>query len=110
MVREEFVDAAGRFPVFGLRLKLEFGVNAADHQDPVLGFDFADGLGDQPCIRRIDVAGFQRASEGTGESAGCRRNNVVERCRVRLQDIGRNLVVLGDCAVNAKGHRCRFCR
>jgi hypothetical protein len=109
-IRKEFVDAAGRFPVFGLGLQPQFGVNAADNEDAILGFYFANGLGNQPCIRGIDVTRFQRASEGAGESAGCRRDYVVECGRMRLQHIRRDVVVLGDRAMHAEDHRRRLSR
>ena len=41
-------------------------MDAANHQHPVLGFDFSADPGGQPAIRSIDLTRLQRASEGTG--------------------------------------------
>jgi len=95
-----------------LRLGLQFqpGVNAADHQDVILGFDFPHRLGNQPRIRGIDLTRFQRASKGAGESAGGGGHDVIEGRGVGVEDLLRHLVVLRHRAVHAENHRRRFRR
>jgi hypothetical protein len=53
---------------------------------------------------------LQRASKGTGESAGGGGDDVIERGRMRREGFGRHFVVLGDRAVNAKDYGRRFRR
>jgi hypothetical protein len=76
----------------------------------VLGFDFPLGFRDEPGIRGIDMTRFQRASEGARESAGGGRDNVIESGGVGFEDLGWDLIMLGDGAVDAECHRRRFGR
>jgi hypothetical protein len=81
-------------------------VNASDHEDLVFGlFDFTDRLAGQPVAVRPDIARLQRASEGPRQSAGCGRDDVVERGRARLEGPGSDLVMLGHRAVDAEDDR-----
>jgi hypothetical protein len=80
-------------------------VNAANHKHAVFQLDFAYRLGTQPFIGRIDLARLQRAPEGSRKSAGGARDDVIEGRRARRERIGRNLVMFGDCSVNAENHR-----
>jgi hypothetical protein len=77
-------------------------VYALDHEHAVLDLDLAGCLADQPSLARVDLAGFQRASEGAGQSAGCGGDDVVERGRSFSFAGCRNAVVVGDLVVNAE--------
>ena len=79
-------------------------MDAPDYQNVFLGLDFADGLGDQFCIRCIDLTRFQRASKGSGQSTGGGRHDVIQRGGVRLDDVFRNSIVFGDCPVHPENH------
>ena len=48
---------------------------------------------------------LQRASEGSGESAGGGRDDVIESGGMRREGFRWHFVVLGDCAMDAKYHR-----
>ena len=80
-------------------------MNPADHQDVVLLFDLSDCIRYEPFVRCIDLTRLQRASKGSGQSTGGGRDYVVQCRGVRFQDVRRNLVVLGDRAVNTEDHR-----
>ena len=80
----------------------EGGVDAADDEDVILGFDFADGLGNQAGIGRINLTRLQRASEGAGESTGSGGDDVIEGGGVGIEDLRRDLIVFGDGAMDAE--------
>jgi hypothetical protein len=84
-------------------------VNAPDDQDSFLQFDFASNLRRELIVARIDLTRFQRASEGAHHSTGGSGDDVVDgRGMWLLNFVGRDFVVLGDCAVDAEDHRLRF--
>ena len=56
----------------------------------------------------IDVARFQRAGEGAGQSAASGRHHVIQRRCVRGVLVGADAVVLSDLGMNAKRHRLMF--
>ena len=56
----------------------------------------------------IDVARFQRAGEGAGQSAASGRHDVIQRRCVRGVLVGADAVVLSDLGMNAKRHRLMF--
>jgi hypothetical protein len=56
------------------------------------------------------VTRLQRASEGSGESTGCRGDNVIQGSSVRLQDRRWDLVVLGYSAMHAEYYRLLLLR
>ena len=77
--------------------------------------DHVDALDDQYVLLELDLsarhtsetldgdlARFQRASEGTGQSAGRSGHDVIERRGVRLDLRRINLVVLSHSAMNAE--------
>jgi len=98
-----------RLPLFRGRRQTQSHVNPPDDEHVVFGqLDFTDRLGGQPVAVGSDVARLQRASEGPCQSAGCGRDDVVERGRVRLERSGRDPVVLGDRAVDAEDDRLRL--
>jgi hypothetical protein len=59
-------------------------MNAADHQNILVQFDFPDGLGFQPFLGSVDLTRLQRASEGSGQSTGGCGHYVVQRRGVRF--------------------------
>jgi hypothetical protein len=86
-------------------------VDALDHQDVVLEFDFAGRLALESAFARRDVTRrFQRASEGAGQSAGGGGDDVVERGGTLGLTSCRHTIVLGDSGVDAKGDRLILCR
>ena len=52
--------------------------NSLDHQHPVLDEDVSFSLGGQLAVAGVDPARLQRATEGSGQSTGCCRDNVVK--------------------------------
>lgn len=60
------------------RLKRVGSVNAAYHKHPVLGFNLAADLCDQPAVAGIDLTRLQRASEGAEQSATGGGDQVVD--------------------------------
>ena len=84
--------------------------NPLDDEHAILDFDVPFGLRGQVSLTGFDLARLQRATQGPGQSAGCRGNDVVERGRVRLEASGGRLVMLGHFIVNAKEHRLALLR
>jgi hypothetical protein len=80
-------------------------VNSLDDQDLLLGLDFSKCLGDQTPLAGGNLTRFQRASEGSDESAGSTSNDVIERSGARRKGIRRDVVVFSNRAVNAKRRR-----
>jgi hypothetical protein len=75
----------------------------------LLGFlDLADRLPGETVAVGFDLARFQRAPEGSGQSAGGGRDDVIERGRARLEGPGRDLVVLRHGAMDAEHDRLRL--
>jgi hypothetical protein len=58
----------------------------------------------------FDLARLQRATQGSGQSTGCRGDDIVERGGVRLVAARSRLVVLRDLIVNAKQDRLALLR
>lgn len=84
--------------------------DALDDEHLFLEHHLADRL-DLVALRiDIDVARFQRAGEGAGQSAASGRHDVVQRCCVRGVLVGADAVVLSDLGMNAKRHRLMFGR
>jgi hypothetical protein len=59
-------------------------MNPPDDEHIVFDFDLAQRLGYQTAARCIDLTRLQRASKGSGQSACSCRDNIIQRCRVRL--------------------------
>jgi hypothetical protein len=86
-------------------------VNATDHENVVVGFlDLTDGLAREAVAIGPDLARLQRAPEGSRQSAGGGRDDVIERGRARLEGAGRDLVVLRYSSVDAEDDRFRLAR
>ena len=97
-------------PVLFVRLQFQLYVDALDDEHAVLFFDFACGFSGQPVDGSGDLTRLQRASKGAGQSAGRRRDDVVERCRMRRKRLGRHFVMLRDSAVHAEDNGLRLRR
>jgi hypothetical protein len=104
------VGPLGGLALAGLELEVVTDPDPLDDQDTVLDLDLAPGLGAKPPFAGRDLARFQRAPEGAGESAGRRRDHVVERGRVGLLLGHVDPVVAGDRAVDAEQDRLRLGR
>jgi hypothetical protein len=81
-----------------------------DHQDLVLQVDLAIGLRRELPLAGVDPARLQRATQGAGESTGCRRDHVVERGRVVRVLAWRGAVMLAHLIVGAEEDRVWFDR
>jgi len=103
MVRERSLDLL--LVRIGSDAESVANVDAFDHQDAVLEFDFAGRVALESAFASRDVTRFQRASEGAGQSAGGGGNDVVERGRTLCLASCRHTVVLGDGGVDAEDHR-----
>ena len=89
-------------------LQLQANMDAADDEHTLIFLNFAYGFTPQPSFRSINLTRFQRASEGSSESTSGGRDDVVERRRMRIEFVRRNLVVLRDCAVNPEEYWLGF--
>lgn len=75
-------------------------VDPADDEDVVLLLDLPGGFCQEAVGGRRDLARFQRAAKGTGQSTGGCGDDVVERGGVL--DIGLDAVVFGDGSMDAE--------
>ena len=66
-----------RFPCFFPRFQAHFYVNPANDQYALLLLDFSGHVRDQLSITSVNLARFQRASEGTQHSASSCGDDVV---------------------------------
>jgi hypothetical protein len=81
-------------------------VDSPDHQYALLCFYLTRYIRRQSSITGIDLARFQRTSEGTHHSTGGCTNYIVNRRRMRLLQLRRiNFVVFGDRPVHAEDNR-----
>lgn len=76
--------------------------DSLDHEDALLHFDVAFGLGRQMTLARGDPARFQRASQGAGESTSGGSDDVVEGGGMRFEGAGRCPVMLRNFIVDAE--------
>ena len=79
-----------------------------DHEDVVFELDLA--ARDAGHVHDAQLTRFQRAPEGSGESAGGSSDDVIERRRVRCVRFGIDLVMRCDRSVNAERHWHRLTR
>jgi hypothetical protein len=89
---------------------VQHDVNASDHQDLILCFHFARRICCQLPGGCIDLTRFQRAPEGSSQSTRSRGDNVIERGRMRFEDLRWHFVVLRYCAVYSEENRRLFRR
>src|SRR6202007_2147705 len=86
-------------------------VNAADHQDTIFLLHLSGYICRKLPVARVNLARFQRASEGTHHSTSRRRDHVVDSGSMRLlQFSGIHFIVLRDRSMNTVNNRLRFTR
>jgi hypothetical protein len=71
-------------------------VNSAQHEHALVHFDFAMSHSGQETLTCDDSARLQRAPKGAEQSSTGRRDNVVDRRRVRVGDFTLDAVVTCD--------------
>ena len=76
-IREDPMHAGRGLPIAVPDSQSHPHMNTADHEHVLLEFDLAHSFADQASSRRANLTRLQRASEGSGESARRRGNNVV---------------------------------
>ena len=87
------VDPFHQRPLIFSRLQAIVSVDAFDHQHASLEFDFSRDFRTQFAATGIDSARFQRAPEGSGQSATRSGHHVVERRGAGRIGVGRYVVV-----------------
>jgi hypothetical protein len=111
MHRIDLVDALYDGPRFFRRDQAHLNMDAPDYQHTVLSLNLTRNLSCQTPVAGIDVARFQRTSEGTEHSTRSGRNDIIDRRSVRFsQHRWIHFVVLRDGTVHAENHRLRFAR
>jgi hypothetical protein len=84
------------------RAKNVVGVNPLDHKNAAVQDDLAGHFGSEFAARCFDSSRLQRAPEGAGQSPAGRRNDVIERRRVRRILVRIHAVVIGDLGVDTE--------
>jgi hypothetical protein len=111
MHRVDLVDALDDGPRFFGRDQAHLHMDAPDYQHTVLSLNLTSNLSCQKPVAGIDVARFQRTSEGTKHSTRSRRDDIIDRRSVRFSQRRRiHFVVLRDGTVHAENHRLQFAR
>jgi hypothetical protein len=111
MHRIDLVDALYDGPRFFRRDQAHLNMDAPDYQHTVLSLNLTRNLSCQTPVAGIDVARFQRTSEGTKHSTRSGRDDIIDRRSVRFGQRRRiHFVVLRDSTVHAENHRLRFTR
>ncbi len=86
------------------------GMDTANHQDFSVQLDFSGHLRAESAVVGINATRFQRAPEGSSQSAAGSRHHIVKSGRVRGECLRRYFVVLGDLGVDSEYHRLFFSR
>ena len=86
------------------------GMDALDHEHPVLQLDLAGSLPYEPTLACRYLTRLQRAPEGAGQSADRSSDDVVQRGRTLGLAARRDPIVLGDRVVDTEDHRLRLRR
>jgi hypothetical protein len=103
------VDALDGGALFFWSYEAHRYVDSFDDEHSFFELDFPSNISREFVIACIDLTRFQRASEGAHHSTGGSGDDVVDGGGVRILDfVGRDFVMLGDCAVNAEDHWLRF--
>ena len=97
------VDSLDRLAMTIRRSQVVNDANAFDDQDLLLELDFANSVSGQ--LFDLDLARYQRAGKSARQSARRRRDDVVERRRMRLVSICTDAVVFCDSAMEPKPDR-----
>ena len=85
-------------------------VNASDHKDVILQLNLTDSFADQASTGRVDLTRLQRASKGSGQSTRGGGDNVIQGGGVRIEHVGRNLVMFRNRAVHSEDYGLLFGR
>ena len=81
MIRMHLVDAFGCFTVFRIQLQVILNVYSANHQHIPFLLDLTCCLRMQYSFACGNLARIQRATKGTGESARCGSDDIIQgRC------------------------------
>jgi hypothetical protein len=99
------VDPLGHLPLSRVELEMVGDVNAAYDEDVIICFDLAPGFGAEITFTGRDVARFQRASKGPGQSTSCRCDQVIEGSGMGVILAHVSAVMPGDAGVDAEGYR-----
>jgi hypothetical protein len=84
-------------------------VNTPDDEHAVLGFHFSGHVSREFAVAGIDLARFQRTSEGAKHSTSGGADDIVDGCGVRVFQFGGiDFVVLGNGTMNAVDDRLGF--
>ncbi len=110
MISVDGMNALDGLAHFLRRAKLVVDRDAADDENVSVEFNFAHGLRSELAVRGINLARFQRASEGSGESPGGCRDDVIKRRGMRRVSVRRNFVMPGNFGVYAENDRLCFRR
>jgi hypothetical protein len=79
-------------------------VNSLNDQYVVLCLDLSSNLPRQSFVACIDLARFQRASEGADQSAAGGRHYVIQRRGMRLCNLRANVIVVSHSSVHPEAH------
>jgi hypothetical protein len=115
---DSVADATGHGTVFGVEPVGAFDLLAVlvpvdslqrvgdmdpfDNEDLAVLLDLTDRLRREVSVACIDATRLQRASQGAGQSATGRSNDIVERGRIRRIGVGIYAVMFGNFAVDAE--------
>jgi len=80
-------------------------VNSPNHQDVVLCLYLSSNLRGQSFVAGVDLARFQRATEGADQSAAGGRHYVIQCRGTRLCNVRANMIVFGHSSVHTEAHR-----
>jgi hypothetical protein len=87
------------------RNKMIGDVYSPDNKYVVLCLDLSSNIRRQSFVAGVDPARFQRATEGSDQSAAGGRHHVIQRCSMRLCNLWANVIVFGDSSVHTEVHR-----
>lgn len=99
------VDAFHGRLLFGSAGQVIDHMNAFDHEHAVFIDDFARRFRNQLAFACVNLARFQRAPEGSGQSAGGGRHDVVQSRGIGRKVIRTDAVVRGDGPVDSESYR-----
>ena len=100
------VDTLNRVARLSVRPQMIDNVNAPDDQNTVFSLDLACNFCRQFPMACVNLARLQRAPEGTGQSTGRPRYDVIYGSRVRLGDFRTHSVMLCNGPMYSELNRC----
>ena len=98
------VDAFDNLPLVLTGTQAVVGVNPFQDEHIPIQFNLAGDFRSEVQVTCIDLARFQRAPKGSGQSAARRGHNIVDGGRVGWKLVRGNFVVLGNGRMDAEGH------